>query len=81
MENKRASRGESVGAWRLRKSFSSFTRCTRRSFLCVRGTMSYGRHGVMFVLSLRHLRRVLFAYFGLKIFGRVLMRFAARFFA
>ena len=69
MENKRALRGASVGVWRLRKHFLSFTRCSRRGFLCVRGTVSYGRHGIMFALSLRCLRCVLFAYLGFKIFA------------
>ena len=58
MENDRAAREDSVGAWRLRKTFSSFMRCSRRGFLCLLGSESYGGNGIMFVLSLTRLRRV-----------------------
>ena len=59
MENKRAPREESLGAWRLRKAYSGFTRCSGSVFYCVLSSVSYV---FMFVLSLRSLRRVLLGY-------------------
>ena len=80
-ERKRATREECVGLWHLKKFFLSFMGCSRRGFLGVLGSVSYERHGIMFVLSLRRLRRVLLAYLRFKFFSRVLTRFAVLFFA
>ena len=55
------------GAACYENSFSSFTRCPRRSFLYVDGELNDGRDGVMFVLALRRLRRYLFVYLNSKI--------------
>ena len=46
----------------LRKIFSSFTRCLRRSFPCVDGKFGDEGHGVTFLFTLRRLRRYLFVY-------------------
>ena len=46
--------------------FSSFTRCSRCSFLYVDGVLDGGRDGVMFVLALQRLRRYLFVYLSSK---------------
>ena len=46
----------------LRKDFSSFMRCSRRSFLCVDSELGDEWHGVIFLLRLRHLRRYLFVF-------------------
>ena len=63
MVNKRGRKGRVQGRGVLRKkSFSSFTRCSRRSFLYVDGVLDDGRDGVMFLLALRRLRRYLFVY-------------------
>ena len=63
MVNKRGCEGRVQGRGVLRKkSFSSFTRCSRRSFLYVDGVLDDGRDGVMFLLALRRLRRYLFVY-------------------
>ena len=51
----------------LRKEFSSFTPCLRRSFLCVDGELGDKGYGVMFVLALRRLRRYLFVYLSSKV--------------
>ena len=57
MENKRGRKGASVGARRVRKYFSSFTRCSGRGFLCILGVLVNQRHGVMFLLALQCLQR------------------------
>ena len=46
----------------LRKDFSSFTRCSQRSLLCVDGELGYKGYGVLFVLALRRLRRYFFVF-------------------
>ena len=46
----------------LRKTFSSFTRCSRRSFFCVDGVIGDEGHGVLFLLTLRRLQRYFFLY-------------------
>ena len=51
MVNKRGREG------RVQGRFSSFTRCSRRSFLDVNGVLDEGRDGVMFLLALRRLQR------------------------
>ena len=50
----------------LRKEFSIFTRCSRRSFLCVDGKLGDEGHGVIFLLLLRRLQRSLFVYLSSK---------------
>ena len=50
----------------LQKDFSSFTRCSRRSFLCVDGELGDEGYGVIFLLTLRRLRRYLFVYLSSK---------------
>ena len=62
MVNERGREGRVKGRGVLRNSFSSFTRCSRRRFLCVDGVLDDGRDGVMFLLALRRLRRYLFVY-------------------
>ena len=54
------------GCGALQKKISSFTRCSRRSFLCVDGVLGDKGHGVMFLLTLRCLQRYLFVYFSSK---------------
>ena len=49
MVNKRGREGRVQGRGVLRNFFSSFTRCSRRSFLCVDGVLDNGRDGVMFL--------------------------------
>ena len=67
MVNKRGREGRVQGRGVLRiKSFSSFTRCSRRSFIDVDGVLDDGRDGVMFLLALRHLRRYLIVYLSSK---------------
>ena len=79
MVNKRGREGARAGAWRVRKIFSSFTRCSRRSFLCVDGELGDDRHRVMLLLTLRRLRRYLFVHLSSNLRRCVLTRFAARF--
>ena len=68
MVNKRGREGRVQGRGVLRKkSFLSFTRCSRRSFSYVDGVLDDGRDGVMFLLALRHLRRYLFVYLSSKL--------------
>ena len=50
----------------LQKDFSSFTRCSRRSFLCVHGDLGDEGHGVIFLLTLRRLRRYSFVHLSSK---------------
>ena len=50
----------------LGKEFSSFTRCSRRSFLCVGGELGDEGHVVIVLLTLRRLRRFLFVYLSSK---------------
>ena len=50
----------------LRKEFSTFTRCSRRSFLCVDGKLGKEGHRVMFLLMLRHLQRYSFVFLSSK---------------
>ena len=50
----------------LRKEFSSFTRCSGCRFLCVDGKLGDEGHGVIFLLTLRRLRRYLFVYLSSK---------------
>ena len=57
-------RGQGHGV--LRKTFSSFTRCSPRCFLCVDGKIHDEGHRVMFLLTLRPLRRYLFVYLSSK---------------
>ena len=40
----------------LRKFSARFTRCSRRSFLCVDAELGDEGHGVMLLLMLQHLR-------------------------
>ena len=52
MVNKRWCEGRVQGRGVLRKkSFSSFTRCSRRIFLYVDGLLDDGRDGVMFLFA------------------------------
>ena len=60
MVKKRGREGARAGAWRVTKNVSSFTRCSRRCFLCVDGELGDNGHRVMLLLSLRRLRRYLF---------------------
>ena len=53
-------RGQGRGV--LRKHFSSFTRCSRRCFLCVDGELGNDEHRVMLLITLRRLQRHLFVY-------------------
>ena len=62
MVNKRGREGARAGAWRATKMFSSFTCCSRRSFVCVDGELGNDGHRVMLLLTLRRLRRYLFVY-------------------
>ena len=64
MANKRGHDGPVQGRGLLRKLFfhSSFTRCSRRSFLYVDGVLEDGRLGVMFLFALRRLQRYSFVY-------------------
>ena len=57
MVNKEGVRKRVQGRGVLRKEFSSFTRCSRRSFLCLDGELGNERQGVIFPLTLRRLRR------------------------
>ena len=57
MENISGQKGASAGAWRVRKCFSSFTRCSRRGFPCIFSVLIKEGHSVMFLLALRSLRR------------------------
>ena len=79
MENKRVSRAESVGAWRLRKRFFELYTllATRFSLRTLHDELRETRRCVRTIVTA--LTRVLFAYLGFKRFGRVLTRFAARF--
>ena len=58
----------SAGVRRVRKFFSSFTRCSGRSFLCVDGVLGDKGHGVIFLFTLRRLRCYLFVYLSEKKF-------------
>ena len=67
MVNKGGRDGRVQGRGVLRKkSFLSFTRCSRRSFLYVEGVLDDGREGVMFLLALWRLQRYLFVYLSSK---------------
>ena len=76
MENKRKREGVSTGERRLRKSFLTFTRCSRRVLLCVDGLSDDQGHGVMVLLALQCLCRYLFAYLRCEFFRRVSTRLA-----
>ena len=67
MVNKRRRAGARAGAWRVTKTSSSFTRCSRRCFLCVEGELGDDGHTVMLLFTLRRLRRYLFVYLSSKI--------------
>ena len=45
------------GSWRVMKNFPSFTRCSRRVFLCAYSELDDGRDGVGVLHALRCLRR------------------------
>ena len=63
MVKKKGGEGRVQGRAVPRKLFSSsFTRCSRRSFLYLDGVLDDGRDGVVFLLALRRLRRYLFVY-------------------
>ena len=65
--NKRGREGRVQGRGVLRKkSFSSFTRCSRRSSLYVDGVLDDYRDGVVSLLVLRRLRRYLCVYLSSK---------------
>ena len=82
MVNKRGREGRVQGHGVLPKqSFSSFTRCPRRSFLYVDGVLDDGRDGVMFLLALRRLRRYLFVYLSGKFSTSCLNAFRRALFA
>ena len=66
MVNKGGREGRVQGRGVLRKLFLSFTRCFRRSFLCVDGVLDDCRDGVMFLLALQRLRRYLFVHLSSK---------------
>ena len=66
MVNKRGREGARAGAWRVTKKISSFTRCSRRCFLCVDDESGDDGHGVMLLLTLRRLRRYFFSYLSSK---------------
>ena len=67
MVNKRGCKVVSAGVRLVTKKISSsFTRCSRRSFLCVDGVLGDDRHSVMFLSTLRRLRRYLFVYLSSK---------------
>ena len=51
----------------LRKGFSSFPPCSRRSSLCEDGELGDDGHGVIFLSMLERLRRYLFVYLSSKI--------------
>ena len=65
----------------LGKIFSSFTRCSRRIFLCVDGELDDEGHGIVFLLTLRRLRRYLFVYFSSKILTSCFTAFRCALFA
>ena len=48
------------------KKFSSFTRSSRRGFLCAYSELDYSRNGIRVLRALRCLRRDLFIYFTSK---------------
>ena len=66
MVNKRGLEGARAGAWRVRKFLFRVLRIARRGFLCVYGVLDDEGHGVMLVLTLRHLQRYLFVYLSCK---------------
>ena len=57
MKKKIKREGASLEAWRRRKIFFGFTRCSRSIFLYVYGVLERKEHGVLLVSSLRCLRR------------------------
>ena len=67
MVKKRGREEASAGVRRVtKKNVSSFTRCSRRSFLCLDGVLGDKGHSVMFLLTLRRLRRYFFVYLSSK---------------
>ena len=67
MANGRGREEASAGARRVTKNKNlSFTRCSRRSFLCVGGKLGNEGHGVMLLLTLRRLWRYSFVYLSSK---------------
>ena len=50
------------------KNVSSFTRCSRRSFLCVDGELGDNRHRVMLLSTLPALKALFICPFKFKIF-------------
>ena len=77
MVNKRGHAGARAGAWRVTKYFPSFTRCSRRCFLCVDGELGKDGHTVMLLLTLRRLQRFFLSIYVQNFQRRVSMRFAA----
>ena len=67
MVKKRGRKVASAGVRRVAKIFfPSFTRCSRRSSICVDGVLGDDGHGVMFLLTLQRLQRSLFVYLSSK---------------
>ena len=64
---KRGDEGRVQGRGVLRKFSSSFTRCSRRSFLYLDGVLDDGRDGVMFLFASRRLQRYFFVYLSPKL--------------
>ena len=45
-EEEKGGRARHEGSWRVMKNFSSFTRCSRRVFLCTYSELDDGKDGV-----------------------------------
>ena len=56
-EEEEGGRARREGSWRVMKIFSSFTRCSRRVFLCAYSELDDGKDGVGVLRALRCLRR------------------------
>ena len=64
--NKKKAAGGVVRGRGCYEKLSSFTRCSRRGFLCAYSELDDGRGGVRVLRALRCLRRKLFTYFTSK---------------
>ena len=74
MAKKRGREGASAGSRRVTNFFSSFTHCSRCSFLYVNGVLHDMRHGVMLLLALQRLRCQILCLFEFNIFDVVFQR-------
>ena len=66
MVNERGLEGARAGAWRDTKKIFHVLRVAQRGFLCAYSVLDNQGHGVMFVLTLRRLRRYLLVYLSWK---------------